>query len=263
MDTPLTARLRDPVSLVGLACCQDPQEASGWLKTRKMIKFMGKQDRLAVAAAALAAKQAGLSQETLQHRTGLYLVSGHIPFAEEDMLPLAQHSTDTAGAFSMELFSGVGLDQVNPLLTFRCLPNMPIFHVSYNLGIQGPSMTSFPGLGQFYQVLEQALWALHEDEIEVALVGAVADQNNFLVDYHWSRVGAREPRPDAAGFLVLRKGPDGLALLRDFSLAYDGGAGPFLAWGPMDLVHQLGRSCWSHQAHTHDGYRVHSEWVPA
>lgn len=235
-------------------------DCAPWLKTRKMLKMMGKQDRLAVVAAGLAARQAGLDEETLERRTGLYLVSGHIPFQADDIWPLAEHSTDPQGHFSMPLFAGQGLDQVNPLLTFRCLPNMPIFHVSYNLGIQGPSMTSFPGLGQFYQILEQALWALSEGEIEVALVGAVADQNNFLVDYHWRRTGQGHRRPDAAGFLVLRRGQSGLARLRSVSLGYDGAPGQDYPWGPVDLACHLRGSAALHQAHTLDGYHVRSEW---
>ena len=258
MDTPPRTRLCDSISLAGLALCQNASDCIPWLKTRKMLKFMGKQDRLAVAAACQAARQAGLEAAALE-QAGLYLVSGHIPFEEDDMLPLAEHSTEQ-GAFSMERFSTDGLDQVNPLLTFRCLPNMPIFHVSLNLGIRGPSMTSFPGLGQFYQVLEQALWALQEGDIEVALVGAVADQNNFLVDYHRQRRGHPQAH-DVAGFLCLHKGP-GLASLVELSIGYDGHKTRPSPWGPAELVHQLSQKQWSHQAKTSDGLTVASRWQP-
>ncbi|MGE0489222.1 MAG: beta-ketoacyl synthase N-terminal-like domain-containing protein [Vulcanimicrobiota bacterium] len=258
MDTPPQARLCDSISLAGLALCQDPVDCIPWLRSRKMLKFMGKQDRLAVAAACQAAAQADLDPGALE-QAGLYLVSGHIPFEKDDMLPLAEHSTEQ-GVFSMERFSSDGLDQVNPLLTFRCLPNMPIFHVSLNLGIRGPSMTSFPGLGQFYQVLEQALWALQEGQIELAIVGAVADQNNFLVDYHRQR-RSHPPGQDVAGFLCLRKGP-GLARLHEFSIAYDGQVASPSPWGPAELIHQLSQQQWSHRAHTPDGLTVACRWQP-
>lgn len=49
---------------------------------------------------------------------------GFIPFERTDIETIAQHSTQD-GTFSMARFSTEGMAQVNPLLTFRCLPNMP------------------------------------------------------------------------------------------------------------------------------------------
>jgi hypothetical protein len=105
----------------------------------------------------------------------------------------------------MELYSTVALQQVNPLLTFRCLPNMPIFHVSLNLGIQGPYFITYPGPGQFYLALQEALAALQRGEIDLALLGAVADQDNFLVDWHFrrQRYSSAWTCADAAAFLCL------------------------------------------------------------
>ena len=257
MDAPSATRFS--AALTGLACCLGAVDSSSYLKSRKQLKFMGKQDQLAVVAASQAAARAGLTPQQLAS-AGLYLVVGHIPFEEEDMLPLARESTED-GLFSMERFSSNGLDQVNPLLTFRCLPNMPAFHVSLNLGIQGPSFTTYPGLGQFYQALEQALWALHEGQIDVALVGAVADQNNFLVDYHWGRHGILSERHDVAGFLCLQR--HGSTRLVDFSLAYTGQRGEATAYGPADLIWQLGQGNLIHRAHTLDGLLCNSRWLPS
>jgi len=92
------------------------------------------------------------------------------------------------------------------------------------------------------------------------MVGAVADQNNFLVDYHWSRQGLERPRPDAAGCLVLRKGQAGVAKLRSLSLSYDGEPGRAHHWGPVELIHDLAGAVSRHQAHTLDGYHLSSEW---
>ena len=112
-------------------------EVLPWLKSRKMRKYMGKQDELAVIASGKAFRMAGIADADARERVGIYLCVGYIPFERADIEALTTHSI-RGGRFSMELFSTAGIEQVNPLLTFRCLPNMPIFHVSLNFGICGP-----------------------------------------------------------------------------------------------------------------------------
>lgn len=181
-----------------------------YLKVKKLRKYMGVQDDLAVVAAAKALESAGLlarsASEGLGERTGLYLAVGYIPFEKADLDPLLAASLDAAGNFSMEAFSTAGFRTVNGLLTFRCLPNMPAFHVSTNFDIQGPYFVTYPGPGQFYVALEEALIALEEGSIDVALVGGVAHQWNFLVASHFARIVPPIPAErllDAAAFLVV------------------------------------------------------------
>jgi 3-oxoacyl-(acyl-carrier-protein) synthase len=175
-----------------------------------MRKFMGKQDRLAVVAASLAVGQAALSGPNLRD-AGVFLTVGYIPFERQDIDVLTRSSLDEQGRFSMDRFSEIAIKRVNPLLTFRVLPNMPIFHVSLNLGIQGRYFINYPGPGQFYTGLSRAEAALRRGEIQVALVGGVADQQNFLVRHHFSRLPKQRPderpegRLDVASFLVLER----------------------------------------------------------
>jgi hypothetical protein len=85
---------------------------------------------------------------------------------------------------------------------------MPAFHVSTNFDIQGPYFVTYPGPGQFYVALEEALTALGDGSIDVALVGGVAHQRNFLVESHFARVEPPVPADDlsdAAGFLILER----------------------------------------------------------
>lgn len=175
-----------------------------YLKVRKMRKFMGAQDAMAVVAAGLALADAGLS-EPLGERAGLYLGVGYLPFVQEDIERLLRGAI-VEGAFSMPGFASEGYNAVNPLLTFRCLSNMPAFHVSSNFGIQGPYLTTYPGPGQLYQALEEAVFALEEGRIDVALLLGVAHQRNFLVRHHFARVDdpiAADDLLDGAGCLVL------------------------------------------------------------
>jgi 3-oxoacyl-(acyl-carrier-protein) synthase len=274
MDTASETRFSNSITLKGIGSIVVPQktkfekavDVTPWLKSRKMRKFMGKQDQLAVIAASLAARNAGLSGQDLQLKTGIYLCVGHIPFERDEIETIAMNSSQN-GEFSMERFSTKGFDEVNPLLTFRCLPNMPIFHVSLNLNIQGPYFITYPGAGQFYLALEQAVFALQSGEIEYALVGGVADQNNFLVQHHFQRLGLDSSQlHDAAGFLCLGK-EDGKRRLLNYRIEYNSGsAGKKPAvqpYGAAILPIQLEKNYGNFFDHleTMDGFQAESEWL--
>jgi hypothetical protein len=148
-------------------------------------------------------------------RTGLYLAVGYIPFDERDIRPVLEASVEEhpspgpSGhrlAFSMRRFAGGGYQKAHPLLTFRCLPNMPAYHVSANFDVQGPYVVTYPSAGQFALALEEACVALARGSVDVALVGGVAHQRNFLVEHHFARIVPsirREALQDSAAFLVL------------------------------------------------------------
>lgn len=201
----------DPLILSGLGHALYQGEATcdpmPFLKAPKLRKYMGVQDDLAVVAAANALRSAGLLGTALGERTGLYLVVGYIPFERSDIDGLLNGSLQD-GQFDMSRFSTAGIRAVNGLLTFRCLPNMPAFHLSVNFEIQGPYFVTYPGPGQFYLALEQACLALCSRTIDVAIVGGVAHQRNFLVESHFQRLSSPVcpgQLCDAAGCVVLER----------------------------------------------------------
>lgn len=252
-----------------------------WLKSRKMRKYMGKQDELAVVAAGRALGNAKVDLQD-GSRIGVYLCVGYIPFERADIDAITAGSLRD-GQFSMEQFSTVGVDQVNPLLTFRCLPNMPAFHVSLNFGLRGPYFVTYPGIGQFYLALEAAASALCSGEVDCALVGGVADQRNFLVEYHFSRLPQRTAlaRHDAAAVVCLetrahaadRRAPRRAELI-DFDIQYQP-HDPLVAppeqfdddaLGPAALgcaLHDATGEELVHAARTRDGFRAQSRWSVA
>jgi 3-oxoacyl-[acyl-carrier-protein] synthase II len=180
-------------------------DSSPYLKQRKTRKFMGLQDHLAVVAAGKAIVSARLSKVPLGERTGLYLVVGYIPFDDDIINDLVEASTKDL-KFDMHSFSTTGMSAVSPLMTFRCLPNMPAFHISFNFDIQGPYHVAYPSPGQLYLALEQAAIAIADGRIDRALVGGVAHQQNFLVRHHFRRVTPESPPDklvDAAGIMVI------------------------------------------------------------
>jgi 3-oxoacyl-(acyl-carrier-protein) synthase len=165
---------------------------------------MGLQDDLAVVATGRALESAGLGRD-LGERAGLFLSVGYIPFREEDILPVLEASMD-GERFDVRKFGGGGFQRAHPLLTFRCLPNMPAYHVSVGFDVQGPYCVTYPGPAQLYAALDEACAALADGRIDVALVGGVAAQSNFLVRHHFARIEppvAASRLRDAAAILVL------------------------------------------------------------
>ena len=276
---------RPDLAVTGMAAVCGACDIGPYLRFRKLAKFMGKQDGLAVVAAARAVQAAGLAAP-LGERCGLYAAVGYIPFEASDINRLIDASLDGED-FSMQRFAAHAFGAINPLLTFRVLPNMPAFHVSLNFDIQGPYTVSYPGIGQFYTVLEEAIAAIDAGIIDIALVGAVADQRNFLVEHHFSRLTPPvEPErlADAAAFIVIERRAEAVARratprarLVDCQLDYSP-AEPFAGGAPSECltrdgvtvtgVGELGpaslgvvlagteRGRLTHRARTRDGFTV-------
>ncbi|MBI6545233.1 MAG: hypothetical protein HY692_00475 [Cyanobacteria bacterium NC_groundwater_1444_Ag_S-0.65um_54_12] len=198
----------DPVVLTGLGIAEGiPCDSRPYLVDRKNRKFMGPQDELAVIATANALQSAGLMERTLGERAGLFMAIGYIPFEKTDIELICENATDN-GNFSMRQFSTVAYHKINPLLTFRCLPNMPAFHISMNFDIRGPYFVTYPGPGQYYMALHRACESLACGEADIAVVGAVAHQRNFLVEHHFRRIASTVEAQllrDASGCLILEQ----------------------------------------------------------
>lgn len=180
-----------------------------FLVTRKSRKFMGTQDELAVTAAGRALRAAGMAEldRARGAGVGLFATIGYIPFEDADIGPVLEGSTKD-GAFDVVEFSREGYLRAHPLLTFRCLPNMPAYHVSASFGIRGPYFVTYPGPGQAYLALDEARFALESGACDAALVLAVAHQKNFLVEHHFARIDHPVPAErlaDAAACLVLER----------------------------------------------------------
>ncbi len=195
----------------------DPAE---FLVSRKSRKFMGLQDQLAVVAVGRALASAGL-ERAQGERTGLFAAVGYIPFERADIDPVLADSL-TDGRFDVLRFGREGYTRAHPLLTFRCLPNMPAYHVSANFDVRGPCMVGYPGPGQTYLALDEARALLEEGAIDRAIVLGVAHQRNFLVEHHHERIGVGPERlRDAGACVLLARDGQGRARARLDSLRVD------------------------------------------
>lgn len=181
---------------------QDELDVLPYLKQPKLKKYLSKQDRLAIIGFANLLNQLKGDINEIISKSGLYLCVGYIPFEEDTIRRLAEES-QIDGLFSMAAFSSKGVSAINPLTTFKCLPNMPAYHISSTFNLQGPSFTTYPGVGQLYQAMEMALLDLEMKKIDYAFIGAVCDQNNFLVSNFHERLGFKNTLADASGFCCL------------------------------------------------------------
>ena len=88
---------------------------------------------------------------------------------------------------------------------------MPAFHVSVNFDIQGPYFVTYPGPASSTSPWRRPSSRCATGGVDVALVGGVAHQRNFLVEHHFAPARAAVPADDlrdAAGCLVLERAAD-------------------------------------------------------
>ena len=277
------------VTGVGQADLSREDDLKPILKSRKMRRFVGTWDRLAILAAADAVDSAGLSRE-LGESAGLFVTVGHVPVRDEAMDACLENSLDEQGRFDHARYMEGGYLNLDPLWVFHSLTNVPAFHVSTCFDVQGPYFVTYPEPGQFYLALDQAIQMLRDGRCQVALVGATSDLDNALVRYHYRRLeGTTDPDRlrSGAGFLVLERtaaaaarGAKVLAELREFEVGYRNfdpretvfphresfePPGPFgdAYWGPASLAMTLARAGAGSLVHTlesRDGIRASSRW---
>lgn len=244
-----------------------------FLRVRKSAKFMSKQDRLALASAARAVQSARLTPELLDTQVAISMCVGVIPFKEDEAVQVAERSR-RGNEFSMEAFSRDAYEVVNPMLVFACLPNMPAYHLSVNLGIRGGYYLTYPSCVESYMALQNAVDALSAGQARAVLFGAAADQQNFLALNHQRKTGQTLPAPDCACFLVLEtesgareRKADILARMQGVRVRKVPGAKQpeSCCFGPVDLplavarfVEGMGQGG-THRVHD-QGYLAESEW---
>lgn len=174
------------------------------LKDKKSRKLMSKQDKLGLMSAASSWKSANLKYD--QDKVGIYFCVGILPFEDKHLTKLAEYSS-VENHFDYYKFSTDGFNSMNPLLTFKCLPNMPLFHISYNLDITGRYFMTYPSSEDLICSLERAIEDIEYGDIDYAIIGGACDQQNILVRHHLNRISKRnlDLFPDCSGAITISK----------------------------------------------------------
>ncbi|MCB9536327.1 MAG: hypothetical protein H6704_08685 [Myxococcales bacterium] len=190
-------------------CVPADFKARDWLTRKKDLKLMARPNQLAVAAARLAVRDAGLGDADLTD-AGLYLGVGREPGSVDDVLPAVAHSL-VDGALSLDQLVAQGMGWMNPLSSLKTLPNMSVAHVSINLGIMGPSQALCAGPSAGSDALAEGARALLEGRADVVLAGAADARVSFGDRVSAAREGVEGPVGEAAVVLLLERLPDAQA----------------------------------------------------
>ncbi|MBI5384032.1 MAG: hypothetical protein HZA90_05025 [Verrucomicrobia bacterium] len=148
-------------------------DAREYVAEAKMVRLMNRDAQLAVAAARLALRDAGLQvgQDYASEDIGLFGATGLVGLPLGEVLPLIKASVGADGGFDPRSFGEAGLRAVSPILSFKILSNMPVCFVSICENIQGPNAIYTPWEGQGAQAIEAGLHALEGGDARCALVG--------------------------------------------------------------------------------------------
>ena len=221
-DTQIILESYSSIALDGITEKDLDKEVLEYLLNRKDRKLMSKQDKLALVSAAKAWRQYGKSEDVAD-RTGIYFCVGILPFEDRPLDKIAQNSQED-GEFNYQKFSDDAFNSMNPLLTFKCLPNMPLFHISYNLGITGRYVMTYPGHQDLFESIIRAVDDLEAGLVDHAIVGVACDQNNFLVQHHLQRsqVELKDKALDCSATIILskRSAKDGDLILKNIQNNY-------------------------------------------
>ena len=109
---------------------------------QKSLKYMARDIQLAVAAAQLAASDAGLIDAGLDPtRIGIDLGAGLISTELDELGPAISLASAHNGEFDYHVFGRDGIPIIPPVWLLKYLPNMLACHISIMLDCQGPSNT--------------------------------------------------------------------------------------------------------------------------
>jgi 3-oxoacyl-(acyl-carrier-protein) synthase len=148
-----------------------PFDAPGRLGGRRMMKFMSKTTLLGSLAAREALADADARERFHPERIGIYAGTGLPALDFEEVRHAIPVSFDEEGRFSSRLFGEMGLDNSNPLVAFKILPNMPPCIISLMENIKGPSYIFTPWEGQTASAIHEAWLAVRNGEVDCALTG--------------------------------------------------------------------------------------------
>src|SRR5262245_6636469 len=142
-------------------------------KDRKSLKLMGRTIQLAVAAARLAAGDAGLAPGCAEpERFGVALGCGVIPDDLADLAP-AGAACLSGDRIDLGRWGREGLARLPPTWMLNHVPNMAACHVAIQLDARGPNNTITQGAAASLLAIGEAWHAIRRDAADVMLAGGM------------------------------------------------------------------------------------------
>lgn len=177
---------------------------------RKGTKVMSRDVELAVAAADLAFRDAGLVTSGLlekgddtpvtypPNRVGAQIGAGLIPADLDEITDALAHARDEQGQFDYARWGREGMSQLTPLWLLKYLPNMLACHVTIIHDIQGPSNTITCTEASAALSLGEQLHTIQANRADAGVCGGIESKLNpltFLRQIFTGRMNTTDREP--------------------------------------------------------------------
>ena len=191
-------------------------DAAEYFPDNKTLRLMNRDAQMAVVAARLAMRDAGLVPGELYpaEEIALYGATGLCGMPPAEIAGLLRNAAAADGSLDLERFGQVALRRIRPVLSFKILANMPICFVSIFENLRGPNAVYTPWEGQGAQAIAAGVRAVVEGEVPCAVVGGCDVKTHALaflslqqlgVFDSWRRHGTGSVPGEGAAFLVLEQ----------------------------------------------------------
>jgi 3-oxoacyl-(acyl-carrier-protein) synthase len=212
-------------------------DAEKYFPENKTLRLMSRDAQMAVIAARLAIKDAGLLPDELypSEKIALYGATGLSGMQTGEIARLVCDAAAADGSLDLENFGRVALKRIRPVLSFKILANMPICFVSIFENLRGPNAVYTPWEGNGGQAIIAGIEAIESGEVPCAVVGGCDVKTHALsmVSLHqlgilksWQQHGVGCIPSEGAAFLVLEnlqksrlRGAKIYGIIRDYSMA--------------------------------------------
>lgn len=178
---------------------------------RKAVKVMARDSEIAVAAAKLAAEDAGLvTRGSLDgaagtptypsDRMGCQIGAGLINAETDELTSALATSTNDQGAFDYRKWGAVegdggggGMNNLQPLWMLKYLPNMLACHVTIIHGCEGPSNTITCAEASGLLCMGEGMRVIQRDAADLCFTGGCESKVNLMGTLRWSLLNRLAP----------------------------------------------------------------------
>lgn len=180
---------------------------------RKAVKVMARDSEIAVAAAKLAAEDAGLitrgtldgaagTQTYSGDRMGCQIGAGLINAETDELTSALATSTNESGAFDHKKWGtteggGGGMNNLQPLWMLKYLPNMLACHVTIIHGCEGPSNTITCAEASGLLCVGEGMRVIQRDAADVSFAGGCESKVNLMGTLRWTLLHRLAPCTEA------------------------------------------------------------------
>lgn len=180
---------------------------------RKATKVMARDIELAVGAADLAVRDAGLvtpgtdpdGQPTYDPtRTGAHIGAGLIAADVDELTEALAGAVDETGNFDIHQWGAAGINGLTPLWLLKYLPNMLACHVTIIHDCQGPSNTITCGEASGGLSIAESVRVLQRDKADVCFCGGAESKINPMAFYRQQLTGRLTTRGNDAPAAAVR-----------------------------------------------------------